>query len=165
MFWAIATTVVGAFMAISMIFVRLKASRKPTSALRIILPPLFMSTGALMFLFPVFRVEWTQVLEAFCVGAIFSIFLIRSSQFQIKDKAIYLVPSKQFVFILIGLLIVRILLKLIVGHTISVGETSGMFFLLAFGMIITWRSAMLIKYSKMKKTLDKSNQEIPLSDH
>ncbi|QDP40290.1 CcdC family protein [Radiobacillus deserti] len=164
MFWAIASTVVGAAMATSMIFVRLKASKKPTNAVRIILPPLFMSTGAFMFVVPMFRVEWSQVLEAICVGVLFSILLIRSSQFQIKDNDIYLVPSKQFAFILIGLLIVRIILKLIVGHTISVGETSGMFFLLAFGMIVSWRIAMLVKYSRIKKTLDKSKQKIPLSD-
>ncbi|WP_077326448.1 CcdC family protein [Virgibacillus siamensis] len=153
MFWIIASTVVAAFMAITMIFVRLKAAKKPASVKKIILPPLFMSTGALMFVFPEFRVGWYQVLEAFSVGIIFSVFLIKTSKFEIRDNDIYLIPSKSFVFILFGLLAIRIIMKLMIGGTISLGETSGMFFLLAFGMILTWRLAMLYKYKKLEKQL------------
>ncbi|GGB31089.1 membrane protein [Lentibacillus populi] len=153
MFWVIASTVVAFFMATTMIFVRLKAAKKPASVKKIILPPLFMSTGACMFFVPEFRVAWTQVLEAFFVGVFFSIFLIKTSKFEIKDNDIYLIPSKSFVFILFGLLLVRIIIKLIIGSTISLGETSGMFFLLAFGMILSWRLAMLYKYKKLEKEL------------
>ncbi len=153
MFWLIASTVVACFMAVTMIFIRLKASKQPASVKKIILPPLFMSTGALMFIFPEFQVKWAQVIEAFSVGIIFSFFLIKTSKFEIKNKAIYLIPSKSFIFILFGLLLVRIIMKLAVGATISFGETSGMFFLLAFGMIVTWRIAMLYKFKKLEKQL------------
>lgn len=142
--YVLVSTLVATMMAIAMIFVRLRASKRPVSAKKIILPPLFMSTGAFMFLFPVFRVEWAQVLEAMSVGIVFSVFLIISSKFEIKEGDIYLIPSRAFVFILFGLLLLRIVLKLIVGQSISVGETGGMFFLLAFGMIVSWRVAMLI---------------------
>ncbi|GEN30524.1 membrane protein CcdC involved in cytochrome C biogenesis [Cerasibacillus quisquiliarum] len=154
MFWIIASTVVAAFMATTMIFVRLKASQQPASVKKIILPPIFMSTGAFMFIFPVFRVSWSQVLEALVVGMIFSIFLIKTSRFEIKDNEIYLIPSKAFVFILFGLLAVRLLAKTYLGTKVSLGETSGMFFLLAFGMIATWRIAMLIKYKKLETKLN-----------
>ncbi|MBN8234548.1 cytochrome c biogenesis protein CcdC [Halobacillus kuroshimensis] len=153
MFWLIASTVAAAFMATAMIFVRLRAARKPASVKKIILPPFFMSTGALMFVFPVFRVEWTQVLEAVSIGALFSIFLIRTSKFEVRDGDIYLKPSKSFIMILFGLLAVRIIFKLIVGQHVSLGETSGMFFLLAFGMIITWRLAMLKQYLSLEKKM------------
>jgi membrane protein CcdC involved in cytochrome C biogenesis len=153
MFWLVASTVVAAFMAVTMIFVRLKAAKKPSSVKKIMLPPLFMSTGALMFIFPEFQIQWLQVLEAVCVGMICSIFLIKTSKFEIRDNAIYLIPSKSFVFILFGLLIFRICIKLLIGSTISVGETSGMFFLLAFGMIATWRLSMLYKYLQLEKTM------------
>lgn len=153
MFWLIASTVVACFMAVTMIFIRVKASKQPASVKKIILPPLFMSTGALMFIFPEFQVKWTQVVEAFSVGVIFSFFLIKSSKFEIKNQAIYLIPSKSFIFILFGLLLVRIIMKLAIGATISFGETSGMFFLLAFGMIVTWRIAMLYKFKKLEKRL------------
>ncbi|WP_027954300.1 CcdC family protein [Halobacillus kuroshimensis] len=153
MFWLIASTLAAAFMATAMIFVRLRAARKPASVKKIILPPFFMSTGALMFVFPVFRVEWTQVLEAVSIGALFSIFLIRTSKFEVRDGDIYLKPSKSFIMILFGLLAVRIIFKLIVGQHVSLGETSGMFFLLAFGMIITWRLAMLKQYLSLEKKM------------
>lgn len=156
MFWIIASTVVASFMAVTMIFVRLKASKKPASIKKIILPPLFMSTGAFMFLFPVFQVNWSQVLEAVCIGMIFSIFLIKTSKFEIRESNIYLIPSKSFIFILFGLLLVRILMKLAIGSKISFGETSGMFFLLAFGMIVTWRVAMIYKFKKLEKNLEYS---------
>lgn len=156
MFWAIASTLGAAIMATTMIFVRMRASKKPASVKKIILPPFFMSTGALMFVFEPFRVEWIQVLEAFSVGVFFSIFLIKTSTFEVRDQDIYLKPSKAFVFILFGLLILRIILKLIIGQTVSLGETSGMFFLLAFGMILTWRIAMLVKYIRLQRKLDAS---------
>ncbi|QHS22347.1 cytochrome c biogenesis protein CcdC [Virgibacillus sp. MSP4-1] len=154
MFWIITSTAVAFVMATTMIFVRMKAAKKPASIKKIILPPLFMSTGAFMFIFPVFHISWLQVLEAVLVGAVFSVFLIITSNFEVKDHDIYLVPSKAFIFILFGLLILRLFLKTLIGQTISFGETSGMFFLLAFGMILTWRIAMLIKYLKLKKTLE-----------
>ncbi|MFG6120746.1 CcdC family protein [Thalassobacillus sp. B23F22_16] len=156
MFWLIASTIVAAFMASLMILIRLRAARRPASVKKIILPPLFMSTGAFMFMFPVFRVGWLQVVEAISVGALFSIFLIITSKFEIRDGDIYLKQSKAFAFILIGLLVVRIILKLMVGQTISFGETSGMFFLLAFGMIVTWRLAMLYRFLQLEKSLTKN---------
>ncbi|WP_164219614.1 cytochrome c biogenesis protein CcdC [Virgibacillus sp. YIM 98842] len=153
MFWLVASTAVAAVMAMAMIIVRLKAAKKPTNAKRIMLPPLFMSTGALMFLFPVFHISWLQFFEAIGVGVVCSLFLIKTSKFEIRDHAIYLIPSKAFAFILIGLLAFRIILKLLVGSTISLGETSGMFFVLAFGMIITWRISMLYKFLQLEKQL------------
>jgi len=151
MFWLVATTVVAAAMAIVMIFVRLRASKKPATIKKIILPPVFMSTGALMFIFPVFHITWVQVLEAFLVGMVFSLFLIKSSKFEIRGNDIYLIPSKAFPFILFGLLAVRIAFKLIAGSYISLGETSGMFFILALGMILTWRVVMLYQFMQIKK--------------
>src|SRR5690554_1722303 len=123
MFWVIASTVVTAIMATAMIFIRAKAAKKPASVKNIILPPIMMSTGAFMYIFPVFRISLYQVLEAFLVGVIFSVLLIATSKFEVKDQNIYLTPSKIFIFVLFGLLAVRIILKTIIGQSISVGET------------------------------------------
>lgn len=112
-----------------------------------------MSTGSAMFLIPALQISWLQVVEAFSVGVIFSIFLIKTSRFKIKDQDIYLIPSKAFAFILFGLLIFRIILKLIISTKISLAETSGMFFILAFGMILSWRISMLIKFKKLEKQI------------
>ncbi|MHA6251198.1 CcdC family protein [Oceanobacillus sp. CAU 1775] len=153
MVWGIASMVVAVVMATAMIFFRMKMARRPATVKKIILPPVFMSTGALMFIFPVFQISWLQVIESFVVGIIFSIILIKISKFEIRDGEIYLNPSKAFPFILFGLLAVRLILKLIVGAHISLGETSGMFFILAFGMILTWRLVMLYKFTELRKSM------------
>ncbi|WP_223700083.1 CcdC family protein [Sutcliffiella deserti] len=146
----ILSTIFAVCMALLVIFIRMKAAKKPSSVKKIILPPIFMSSGALMFLFPEFRVNSLQIVEALAVGAIFSIFLIKTSKFEIRDADIYLKRSKAFVFILLGLLVIRIVMKLVLSTTIDLGELTGMFWLLAFGMIVPWRIAMYLKYKKLE---------------
>lgn len=138
--------------------VRMKAAKKPTNAKKIILPPLFMSTGALMFIFPMFRVEFLQVLEALTVGILFSILLIKTSKFEIKDNDIYMKRSKAFMYILVGLLVVRLIAKMILSSSIDVGELGGMFWILAFGMIVPWRIAMYLEYKKLFRELHGSGK-------
>src|SRR5690625_2369556 len=101
---------------------RIKSAKRPISYRKIIIPPLMMSTGLFMFVFPVFRITMLQALEAFVVGAIFSIFLIRTTKFEEKDHNIYIIPSKAFVYILFGLLIIRLIGKTLLGQTIEFGE-------------------------------------------
>ncbi|MDQ0216952.1 DUF1453 family protein [Peribacillus cavernae] len=145
------------FMAIMVLIIRMKAAKRPVSARKIVLPPIFMSTGALMFLFPSFQVTAKELLEAITIGLLFSILLIKTSTFEVRDDQIYLQRSKAFVFILIGLLIIRIIAKLILSSSIDVGELSGMFFLLAFGMIVPWRIAMFLQYRKLKNEFNDGN--------
>lgn len=145
----IASSIGAIGMAVLVIFIRIKAAKRPVTAKKIILPPIFMSTGALMFLFPMFRVTPMEILEALTVGMLFSILLIKTSTFEIRDNEIYLKRSKAFIFILIGLLIIRIIGKSILSSQIDYGELSGMFWILAFGMIVPWRIAMYVNYRKL----------------
>lgn len=147
---AMISSLIAIFMAITMVFVRLKAAKKPMTEKGIILPPIMMSSGFLMFLFPEFHLTFLQVIEALVVGVVFSSILIKTSKFKISGQHVYLIASKSFPFILIGLLAIRIILKLIVSQSIPLAETSGMFYILAFGMIVSWRIAMLIQYKKVK---------------
>lgn len=140
-------------MAIFVMFVRLRSQKKPVNEKKIIIPPIAMSTGALMFLFEEFRVAPLQILEAAVIGILFSTVLIATSKFEVRDEEIYLKRSKAFVFILVGLLILRIILKLIFSNSLDVGELGGMFFILAWAMIIPWRMAMLVQFKKLKKTM------------
>jgi membrane protein CcdC involved in cytochrome C biogenesis len=150
----IASSIIAICMGFFVIFIRMRAQKKPVTAKKIILPPLFMSTGALMFLIPMFRVTLAEVVEALVVGMIFSIFLIKTSRFEIRDNDIYLKRSKAFAFILIGLLLVRIAAKLILSNSIDYGQLSGMFWILAFGMIVPWRVAMYLQYKKLLNDKD-----------
>ncbi|MET0787307.1 MAG: CcdC protein domain-containing protein, partial [Paenisporosarcina sp.] len=47
----IGSTVIAIVMGSIVMTVRMKAAKRPATAKKIILPPLFMSTGALMFVF------------------------------------------------------------------------------------------------------------------
>lgn len=136
-------------MAFIVIVFRMRAAKKPTSSKAIIMPPLGMSTGFIMFLFPETHIPITYALVAFMTGLLFSYPLIRTSQLEIKNKQIYLKPSKAFVFILFGLLVIRIVLHEIVQQYISVMQTASVFFILAFGMIVTWRIVMFMKYRRL----------------
>ncbi|WP_445487233.1 CcdC family protein [Niallia sp. 03133] len=149
----ILSSVIAVFMGVFVMFVRMKAAKKPVSAKKIILPPIFMSTGALMFLFPDFAVTGKEILEAVIVGMLFSILLIKTSHFEIKENSVYLKRSRAFVFILFGLLAIRIIAKLILSSSIDVGQLSGMFWILAFSMIVPWRITMYIHYRKLAKQL------------
>ncbi|ESU33179.1 hypothetical protein G3A_07345 [Bacillus sp. 17376] len=151
--YVLASTVGAIGMAIFVTFMRMKAAKKPASAKKIILPPIFMSTGALMFIFPIFRVHFLQIIEALSVGILFSILLIKTSKFEVRGREIFLKRSKAFAFILIGLLIVRVIAKLVLSSTIDFGEISGMFWILAFGMIVPWRVAMYLQFKKLHNEL------------
>lgn len=151
--YVLITSVGAIFMAIFAMFVRMKAAKSPVTAKKIILPPIFMSTGALMFIFPIFRVTPIEILEAAGVGMLFSILLIKTTKFEIKDNDIYMKRSKAFIYILVGLLIIRILAKLVLSSTIDIGQLGGMFWILAFGMIVPWRVAMYMQYKKLQQEL------------
>ncbi|MDE0639355.1 cytochrome c biogenesis protein CcdC [Bacillus sp. CNPSo 3703] len=156
----IISSIVAVCMAVAVMFIRIKSSAKPATAKKIILPPIFMSTGALMFFVPMFQVTGAEFLEAITVGMFFSIFLIKTSKFEIRGNEIYLKRSKAFVFILIGLLVLRIGMKTILSSSIDYGALSGMFWILAFGMIVPWRIAMYLSFRKMSKQLDVQQAQI-----
>ena len=149
----VVSSVGAVFMAVAVMFIRLKAATKPTNTKKIILPPIFMSTGALMYIFPPFRLNNWEIGEAIVVGMLFSILLIKTSKFEIRGEEIYLKRSKAFIFILIGLLLIRIVMKSILSTTIVYTQLGGMFFLLAYCMILPWRVAMYADYRKLYKEL------------
>ena len=86
-------------MAIFAMFIRIKAAKKPASAKKILLPPVFMSTGALMYIFPEFRLSFMEIIESVIIGMLFSILLIKTSKFEIRDDEIYLKQSRAFMII------------------------------------------------------------------
>ncbi|MFB7156386.1 MULTISPECIES: CcdC family protein [unclassified Lysinibacillus] len=156
-YYVIGSTIMAIFMGTFVMVIRMRASKKPTNEKKIIIPPIAMSSGALMFLFEQFRVPPMQILEAVAVGVVFSTILIATSKFEVKGQDIYLKRSKAFVFILIGLLVFRVIAKMILSSSIDVGELAGMFWILAFAMLLPWRIAMLIQFIKIKKTIPLKN--------
>jgi Membrane protein involved in cytochrome C biogenesis len=139
---------------VAVIIVRLKAASKPTSLRKIIAPPLGMATGFLMFVVPDTRIPWLWALAAFAVGAVFFAYpLIATSRFEVKDGRIYLKRSKIFVVIIVALLAVRVLLHDVVDAYVTIPQSAGLFFLLAFGMLLPWRLAMWKGYAVVEKQI------------
>lgn len=135
----------------AVIILRLRATNKPTSMKKIIMPPIGMATGFCMFLVPQFRVPWSWALIAFLIGAvIFSYPLIKTSRFEHKDNQVYLKRSNMFIFVIVGLLILRVILHDVLDKYVSVSQSAGLFFILAFGMLLPWRLAMLMQYRKLQ---------------
>lgn len=140
-----------ACMALLAVGIRMRAAKKPTNLMKIIMPPVGMGTGSLMFLFPQTHIPWLYALGAVLAGMLFSIPLIRTSHFEVRDGAIYLQRSKAFLFILLGLLVVRLSAHGWIGEYMSLPQTGAIFYLLAFSMIAPWRIAMLQRFAKLRK--------------
>jgi membrane protein CcdC involved in cytochrome C biogenesis len=146
----VGSTLGAVFMALMVIFIRLKASARPVTVRKIWIPPLGMSTGFAMFVVPEVRFPWWWAVAAFLAGwFIFAYPLIRSTRFEERDGQIYAQRSKSFAFILLGLLLIRTLLHEVINQYVSVPQSGGLFFILAFGMILHWRVFMYKHYTQM----------------
>lgn len=146
------STVAFICMALFVIFIRTRAAKKPASVKKIVMPPLGMSTGFFMFVVPQTHIPLSYAFVAFLVGLAFSLPLIQTTKMEVVNEDIYVKPSKAFSLILLGLLVIRVALHDYVQHYITVLQTASVFFILAFGMIATWRIAMYIQFRRLEKT-------------
>lgn len=138
------SSIVGA--AVVMLW-RVSETRSPISARKILLPPMGMATGFAMFLVPVFRVPWTWALDAFLLGAlVFAYPLLRTSRLVREGDHVMLQRSNAFLAVLLVLAAVRIGARGYLDEILSVQQTAGLFFILAFGMILRWRTRMFLQY-------------------
>lgn len=150
----IAFTLGVATMALMVIFLRIRSTKRPVTAKGIIMPPLGMSTGFLMFLHPSTHFPFWWGILAFLTGAVFlATPLIWTSRFETVNGQIYLKRSLSFIMILLTLLSARLLLHSYVEQHISIPQTAGLFFTLAFGMILPWRVGMYLRYRRLRESL------------
>ena len=127
-------------------------TRTPVTARKIVIPPLGMATGFGMFIAPQMRVPWSWGLAAFLLGALLlAIPLIKSSTLERRGDEVLMRRSNGFLLILLGLLALRIALHEWVGSYLSPTQTAGLFFLLAFGMILRWRVGMYRGYRALMR--------------
>lgn len=140
-------------MALAAIFIRVKLGNRPVTIKKIIIPPLGMTTGFIMFVEPDVRIPILWGIIAFLVGwVVFSYPLIRGTKFEKIDGQIFIQRSRSFVYILLGLLTVRLLLHGYIERHISIPQTAALFFLLAYGMITHWRFSMYRQYQQITKS-------------
>lgn len=148
------SSIIAVCMAFIVIAVRLKASQKPTNARKILIPPLGMSTGFLMFIAPQTHVPWHYAVLAFLVGLLFAYPLIASSRMFAEGEDVYLKRSPAFILVLLGLLVLRMVLHSYVEKYVSIPQTGALFFILAFGMLLPWRIAMFMEYRKLSRKME-----------
>ncbi|HZM62722.1 MAG TPA: cytochrome c biogenesis protein CcdC [Vicinamibacterales bacterium] len=133
--------------ALAVLAWRIHESRRAVSIKSLVIPPLGMSTGFSMFVVPAFRIPWTWGVGAFVLGAaVFAYPLVSSPQLTRDGDRVMMRRPKWFIVVLLGLAAVRLGLREYVSAIISVQQTAGLFFVLAFGMIVRWRTALLLEY-------------------
>ncbi len=136
--------------AAAMLAWRVREARTPVSTRKIVVPPLGMSTGFLMFLAPAARVPWTWASAAFALGAVvLAVPLARTSRLVRTGDVVWMQRSRAFLWILLGLLVLRTALRAYVERVVTPLQTGALFFVLAFGMILRWRVGMLLEYRRL----------------
>jgi membrane protein CcdC involved in cytochrome C biogenesis len=145
---------------------RVRETRAPVTAPKLLVPPLGMATGFSMFIMPQIRVPFVwglggfvlpQIrvpvmwgLGAFLFGALlFSPVLIGTSQLAREGDLVFMRRSRAFLWILLALVALRLGLRAYVERFVSGSQTGGLFFLLAFGMLLPWRVVMYLRYRRL----------------
>jgi membrane protein CcdC involved in cytochrome C biogenesis len=133
---------------------RMRETQRAISVRKIVIPPLAMSTGFSMFLFPPSRVplEWAAL--ALIAGAVvFAYPVMRTSRLEAHEGRVYLRRSPAFLWILLALVAVRFALRSYLEQYIDPLQTGALFYLLAFGMIVRWRVGMLRDFRRLQAQL------------
>ena len=129
---------------------RVREGRTAVTARKILIPPLGMATGFCMFAVPAFRVPIAWALAAFVVGAIALAYpLLLTSTLERQGDVIMMKRSGAFFAVVVVLAAIRYIARDYLDHVLSIEQTGGLFFILAFGMILRWRTNMFRKYREL----------------
>jgi membrane protein CcdC involved in cytochrome C biogenesis len=138
------------FGACAVLVWRVHEGRSVVTARKILIPPLGMATGFCMFLAPPCRIPWLWALSAFLLGATALAYpLLRTSRLTRVGDNIMMQRSNAFFLVVIVLAIVRVAAHSYFDRFLSILQTGGLFFILAFGMILHWRVRMYLQYRQL----------------
>lgn len=131
---------------------RVREGRTAVTVKKLVMPPVGMATGFSMFLVPAFRVPWSWALTAFVIGAIALAYpLLLTSSLRRDGDAIMMKRSSAFFAVVIVLAAVRYFARGYFDKFLTLEQTGGLFFILAFGMILRWRLKLLSLYMKLMR--------------
>lgn len=126
---------------------RIREGRTAVTIRKILIPPLGMATGFSMFVVPGFRVPWMWAVPAFLIGAVALAYpLLATSRLERDGDAIMMRRSGAFFAVVIVLAAIRFVAHSYLDTVITVEQTAGLFFVLAFGMILRWRLNMFFEF-------------------
>jgi len=136
--------------AIVVIMWRLREARSAVSLRKIIIPPLGMATGFSMFVDSAFRVPWTWAGIAFLMGAMVLAWpLLLTTRLERQGETVRMRRSSAFLVVILVLAAIRILARGYFDTILTPQQTAGVFFILAFGMIVIWRANMLMDFRRL----------------
>jgi membrane protein CcdC involved in cytochrome C biogenesis len=136
---------------------RIQEGRSAVTVRKIVIPPLGMATGFCMFVVPQFRVPWMWALGAFVIGALILAYpLVRTSRLALVGDTVMMHRSAAFFVVVVVLALVRFLARGYIDRFITLEQTAGLFFVLAFGMILRWRMSMYFEYRRITGALSPS---------
>ena len=129
---------------------RLRETRSAVSLKKIMIPPLGMATGFSMFFVPAFRIPWAWAGAAFIIGALALAWpLLLTTRLIRMGDAIMMKRSSAFLVVLFTLAAIRFLARGYFDTLLTVQQSAGLFFILAFGMILCWRTKLFLDYRKI----------------
>lgn len=138
------------FGALAVLVWRVRESRSAVSLKKIVIPPLGMATGFCMFVVPAFRIPWAWAGVAFAIGALALAYpLVATSRLVRQGDVVMMRRSSAFFTVILALAAIRLLARTYFDRLLTVEQTGGLFFILAFGMILRWRVQMLMEYRKL----------------
>jgi len=138
--------------AVAVITWRVQETRTPVSMKKIVIPPLGMATGFSMFIVPAFRLPWAWAGMAFLIGAVGLAYpLLRTTRLVREGDVVTMQRSTAFFSVIILLAAIRLLARGYLDSLLSVEQTGALLFVLAFGMILRWRTRMLFDYRKLTR--------------
>ncbi len=131
---------------------RVREGRSAVTIKKLVMPPVGMATGFSMFAMPMFRVPWSWALAAFLIGAIVLAYpLLLTSSLRRDGDTIMMKRSSAFFAVVIVLAAVRYFARGYFDRFMTLEQTGGLFFILAFGMILRWRLKLLSLYLKLTR--------------
>jgi membrane protein CcdC involved in cytochrome C biogenesis len=135
---------------IAVITWRLREVRTAVSFRKIVIPPLGMATGFSMFFIPVFRIPWAWAALAFMIGyAVLAWPLVLTTRLIRMENAIMMKRSSAFLVVIFVLAAIRFVARGYFDTILTVQQSAALFFVLAFGMILRWRTKLMIDFRKL----------------
>jgi membrane protein CcdC involved in cytochrome C biogenesis len=145
-----ASVVTAVFGFLAVMAWRIREGQSAVTAKTIVIPPLGMAMGFSMFVVPVFRVPWMWALGAFLIGAlVLAEPLIRTSRLKLVGSTVMMHRSPAFFVVVVVLAVVRFAARGFFDKLLTLEQTAGLFFILAFGMILRWRVSMYLEYRRV----------------
>ncbi|HZB89542.1 MAG TPA: cytochrome c biogenesis protein CcdC [Terracidiphilus sp.] len=129
---------------------RVRESKTAVTLKKIVIPPLGMATGFSMFVAPAFRIPLGWAAVAFLIGATALAWpLLLTTRLERRGDVVMMKRSRAFIAVILVLAAIRFAAHGYFDKIMTVEQTGGLFFILAFGMIVVWRAKLVWDYRRL----------------